>query len=197
MAERNYIIGIVNDNDIPKISKVILQYAVMTKETSSHMFFSKQPVDPKRISQDFIFLQIAGDNETMLEKKLENMINDLDDLNAAYVLRDQESGEFLVTVKYGGQITIKFDNVKTIEQGTFAKIDELKFLDEDFGYCKGFKPNFRPVEGKSIEDLEVLPEEIYIVSDSEQNLLKLRDYIYQKVKDIDSDLEIEFSWFFR
>jgi hypothetical protein len=42
-----------------------------------------------------------------------------------------------------------------------------------------------------------LPEIIYITSDSEENLLKLRDYISQKALEIDQDLETEFTWFFK
>ena len=99
-----------------------------------------------------------------------------------YVLRDGETGEMLVTVRYGGQIAIKF---------------ELKSFNADFGYCKGFKPNFRPIEGNSIEDLNINPEVIYITADSSENLIKLKDFLTDKVKEIDSGLEVEFTWFFK
>ena len=79
----------------------------------------------------------------------------------------------------------------------FEKIDELKSFNADFGYCKGFKPNFRPIEGNSIEDLNINPEVIYITADSSENLLKLRDFLTDRVKEIDSDLEVEFTWFFK
>ena len=132
-----------------------------------------------------------------MNKKVENMINDLQNLKVDYVLRDEETGEFLVTVKYGGQVAIKFDHIKFLKKGTFQKIDELKFFNTEYGYCKGFKPNFRPLEDKSIEDIEVLPEIIYITANSEENLLKLRDYLFDKVSQINPDLETEFTWFFR
>lgn len=195
--KRNFIIGIINDKHISEVNDVISNYAVMAKDTSSHMYFGKQPIDSNHISNDVIFFQIVAENDSILNKQLENMINDLDNLKIDYVLRDEASGKLLVTVKYGGQIAIKFDNVKMLEKGTFEKIDELKFFSADFGYCKGFKPTFRPLEGKSIENLEVLPELIYITSDSEENLLKLRDYISQRAIEINPDLETEFTWFFR
>jgi hypothetical protein len=45
--------------------------------------------------------------------------------------------------------------------------------------------------------MDVQPEIIYIASDSEENLLKLKDYIYLKINEIDEGMECEFAWFFR
>lgn len=196
-VKRNFILGIINDKAITEANNVISQYAKDAKDTSSHMYFAKQPIDSNIISNDVIFFDIEAESDLQLDKQLENMIDDLDALNIDYVLRDNDSGEFLVTVKYGGQIAVKFDKVKYLKEGTFEKIDELKFLNTDFGYSKGFKPSFRPVEGRSIENMQVLPEIIYIASDSEENLITLRDHIFQKVSQIDSSLETEFTWFFR
>ena len=124
-----------------------------------------------------------------------DLIADLNKLDGDYALRDDETGELLVTVRYGGQIAVKFDNIKTLEKGTFKKIDEFKSFSTDFGYCKGFKPNFRPIEG-NVENVEIKPEIIYITADSEENLLKLRDYLTDKIKEIDPDFLVEFTRFF-
>lgn len=194
--KRNYIIGIINDDYIDKVDTVISQYASVSGESSSHMYFQKQPVDPNNISQDVIFFQLQSENKMMLYKKVEDLINELDSLKIDYVLRDDETGELLVTVKYGGQVAITFDNLKTLPKGTFEKIDELKSIHTDFGYCKGFKPNFRPIEGNPIDGLKFKPEIIYITSDSKENLMKLRDYITEKTKEINPDLETEFTVFF-
>ena len=195
--KRNYILGIINDKTILEFEGVISRYASMSRASSSNMYFSKQPIDSGEISQDVIFFQIESENESKLDKKVKDLISELNELEGDYVLRDDETGEMLVTVRYGGQIAIKFDNLKTLKKGTFEKIDELKSFNADFGYCKGFKPNFRPIEGNSIEDLNVNPEVIYITADSSENLLKLRDFLTTKVKEIDSDLEVEFTWFFK
>ena len=195
--KRNYILGIINDKTILEFEGVISRYASMSRASSSNMYFSKQPIDSGEISQDVIFFQIESENESILDKKVNDLISELNELGGDYVLRDDETGEMLVTVRYGGQIAIKFDNLKTLKKGTFEKIDELKSFNADFGYCKGFKPNFRPIEGNSIEDLNVNPEVIYITADSSENLLKLRDFLTTKVKEIDSDLEVEFTWFFK
>ena len=195
--KRNYILGIINDKTILEFEGVISKYASMSTASSSHMYFSKQPVDSGEISQDVIFFQIESENESILDKKVNDLISELNELEGDYVLRDDETGEMLVTVRYGGQIAIKFDKIKTLKQGTFKKIDDLKTFNADFGYCKGFKPNFRPIEGNSIEDLDVNPEVIYITADSSENLLKLRDFLTDRVKDIDSDREVEFTWCFK
>ena len=195
--KRNYILGIINDKTILEFEGVISKYASMSRASSSHMYFSKQPIDSGEVSQDVIFFQIESENESKLDKKVNDLISDLNELEGDYVLRDGETGEMLVTVRYGGQIVIKFDKLKTIKKGTFEKIDELKRFNADFGYCKGFKPNFRPIEGNSIEDLNINPEVIYITADSSENLIKLRDFLTDKVREIDSCLEVEFTWFFK
>ena len=195
--KRNYILGIINDKTILEFEGVISKYASMSRASSSHMYFSKQPIDSGDVSQDVIFFQIECENESKLDKKVKDLISDLNELEGDYVLRDGETGEMLVTVRYGGQIVIKFDKLKTIKKGTFEKIDELKRFNADFGYCKGFKPNFRPIEGNSIEDLNINPEVIYITADSSENLIKLRDFLTDKVREIDSCLEVEFTWFFK
>lgn len=195
--KRKFILGVINEADITKVNDVITPYVTEIKDISSHMYFAKQPIDPTHIPNDVFFFQITAENELKMNKKVENMINDLQNLKVDYVLRDEETGEFLVTVKYGGQVAIKFDRIKYLKKGTFQKIDELKFFNTEYGYCKGFKPNFRPLEDKSIEDIEVLPEIIYITANSEENLLKLRDHLFDKVSQINPDLETEFTWFFR
>lgn len=194
--KRNYILGIINDNAIPEFEGTVSRYASMSRESSSHMYFSRQPVNSSDISQDVIFFQLESENKSELEGKVKSLISNLDDLEGDYVLRDDETGELLVTVRYGGQIAIKFDNLKIIKKGTFEKIDELKSFKTDFGYCKGFKPNFRPIEGNSVEDLNVEPEIIYITASSSENLMKLRDLLTDEVKEIDSGLEVDFNWFF-
>lgn len=196
-VKRSYILGVINHSEVSKANDIISKYAVDVKDTTSYMYFAKQPIKPGQLSNDVIFFQMVAENDRMLKEQEENLISELNNLDTDYVLRDNNTGEFLVTVKYGAQVAIKFDKVKFLEPGTFEKIDELKFTNTDFGYCKGFKPNFRPLEGKSTESVEVLPEIIYITSDSEENLLKLRDFVAQKALEIHPDLETEFTWFFK
>lgn len=194
--KRKYVIGIINDEKISEVNNILHKYVSLTKESSSHMFFMKQPIDPSKVSQDVTMFTMESESDEKMDEKVKDLIDELGGLNTDYVLRDDETGDLLVTVGYGGQISIKFDHVESIPKGTFEKIDELKSLHTDFGYCKGFKPNFRPLEGVSVVDLEIEPEIIYIVADSEENLFKFRDYVIQKVKEIDPTLKTKFTLFF-
>lgn len=90
-----------------------------------------------------------------------------------------------------------FDKLKTIEKDTFKKIDKLKSINADFGYCKGFKPYFRPIDGNSIGDVRVRLEVIYITADSGEKLLKLMYYLTEGVNEIHPGFEVEFTWFFK
>ena len=194
--KRKYVIGIINDEKISEVNNILHKYASLTKESSSHMFFMKQPIDPSKVSQDVTMFTMESESDEKMDEKVKDLIDELEGLNTDYVLRDDETGKLLVTVGYGGQISIKFDHVESIPKGTFEKIDGLKSLHTDFGYCKGFKPNFRPLEGVSVADLEIEPEIIYITADSEENLFKFRDYVIQKVREIDPTLKTKFTLFF-
>ena len=90
-------------------------------------------------------------------------------------------------------MNIKFDKIKIIPEGTYEKIDELKYLKTEFGSCRGYKPKFRPLEGKPIENVDIIPEPIYMFCDSREDLLKLKDYLYEKIMGINPDLELEFK----
>ena len=194
--KRKYVIGIINAEKISEVNNILHKYASLTKESSSHMFLMKQQIDTSKVSQDVTMFTMESESDEKMDEKVKDLIDELEGLNTEYVLRDDETGKLLVTVGYGGQISIKFDHVESIPKGTFEKIDELKSLHTDFGYCKGFKPNFRPLEGVSVVDLEIEPEIIYIVADSEENLFKFRDYVIQKVMEINPTLKTKFTLFF-
>lgn len=194
-VKRKYIIGIINDDYIDTVNDIISKYSDKTEKTSFNMIFIKQPIDFDNVPHDVTFFQLECENESEMEKKLNELIDELDSMNIDYTLMDDKTRELLVTVKYGGQITIKFDDINFLEEGTFEKIDELKSLHTDIGYCKGFKPNFRPFEGHSLDNLKILPEIMYITSDCEENLLKFRDLVFERVSEINPDLKVEFIQF--
>lgn len=56
----------------------------------------------------------------------------------------------LSVVEFGGTLYVKFDKTKIIKNGTFKQIDDLKQIKTDLGYTRGFKPNFRPLEGMPV-----------------------------------------------
>lgn len=75
-----------------------------------------------------------------------------------------KTGEFSTTIASVGGIYIKFDNLKIVPKGTYKQIDELKNIKTEFGYTKGYKPPFRPLEGISLEDTKIKNEVIYLFS---------------------------------
>ena len=82
-----------------------------------------------------------------------------------------------------------------IKEGTYEKIDELKNFKSEFGICRGYKPNFRHMEGQHYEHLNNKPEGIYLLCQSQENLMQLKELLSEKIMEIDSDLVIEFTQF--
>ena len=114
-------------------------------------------------------------------------------MNIDYILRDEETEKLIVTVDFGGYIIVKFDRLRVIKPETYEVIDEIKSMKTDIGYCKGFKPRFRPLPGHLADDVLVNPEIIYLVSDSSENLDKFRQFISQRLHEIEPDFELEFG----
>lgn len=194
-VKKNYLVGIMDDRRISDVNAIIAKYASLTFEYSSFMFFSKQPIDTEHVTNDITLFQLEADNEGALKKTLNEVIDELNTLNADYVLADDDTKEMIVTIDFVGKIFIKFDNVSAVPVGAFDKINGLKSLTTDFGYCKGFKPQFRPVEGRSIEGVDVNSEIVYLFSDSAENLEKLRQYITRQVLEIEPNFIVEFKVF--
>ena len=126
-----------------------------------------------------------------LDKKLNDLIEEMNGLNTGYAIRDEDTHEMVVEIEHLMALNIKFDKVKYIKEGTFKKIDEMNHLKTEFGICKTYNPNFRPVENMSIENLDIKPEIIYLFSDSAENLSKLKTFVSEKIMEIDPDLEID------
>lgn len=54
-VKRNYIIGDVDGKHIKEVTSIVEKYANITMESSSHMFFDKQPIDPTDFKKDILF----------------------------------------------------------------------------------------------------------------------------------------------
>lgn len=193
--KKKYFVGIMDWSRISDVNEVIGKYAGETFKSSSHMFFLKQPVDPSSICQDVTHFVLEADDEDALKAKLDDLIEDLNELDTDYTLFDDATNKPIVSIEFAGKLFIRFDNIKVIKEGTFDKINDLKMSRNEFGYCKGFKPKFRPVEGRSIEDVEINSEIIYLFANSSEDLLKLKDYMYERILEIDSEFILEFKVF--
>ena len=121
------------------------------------------------------------------------LIEKLDQANVDYALRDQNTGEMLVYVKFVGMIYMDFDDIKIIKEGTYAKIDELKNFKTELGICKGYKPDFRPKEAHTLGNIKLKTEKIYLFCHSEENLLKLKEILSEKIMEINPELKLGFK----
>jgi hypothetical protein len=193
----NFAIAIMDYEKIDEINRIIGKFAKIARETSSHILFDTMPVAPSEITHDLTFFQIETDDDFILNKKLKDMISNLDESNTDYILRNEDSGELVVFPEYVGSIRIKFDNLEIVKKGTYKRIDELKLLKTEMGYCKGYKPKFRPIEENPIEGKAIKDETIYLFSDSSENLLKFNDFLCEKVMEIDEKFELEVETFYK
>lgn len=120
-----------------------------------------------------------------------DLINDLGELCKYVTFIDRDSGDVL---QYIGKLIISFDKIKYIKVGTHNKIDELRTLKTEFGYCKGKKPDIRIMETTHAVNMG-FSEVIYLISDSLDNLVKLDLLIEKELLDFDSNFEFEFDLF--
>lgn len=189
-AKKNLSIAILEASKTDDINNIISKYGTIAMQPSSHLLFDMEPVTPDEIRPDITIFRIEAENETLQNKKLESLIDDLNQLNTGYTLMDEDSKEMIVSFEFVCALDIKFDNLKIIKEGTYKKIDELKLLKSDLGFCKGYKPYFRAIEGISIENTDIQPETIYILTHSSEALLKIKDCLSEKIMKIDPNFEI-------
>lgn len=189
--KRSFSLAIVDIEKIDEINNVLFKYTNETSQYSTFFYFSMTPVHDKDLHMDITLFNLRADSESALDKKLNDLIEDLDQLDTGYAIRDEDTREVIVEIEHVIALDIKFDNVKFIENGTYEKIDEFNHLKTEFGICKNYNPNFRPIENVSIEDTVVAPETIYLFSDTAEDLSKLRALVSEKILEINPDFEIE------
>lgn len=195
VVKRNFSLAIVDVEKIAEINRIIIQYAVGVQEFSTHLYFNLDPIHKEDIYMDIVLFQLRSETESGLDKKLNDLIESLNQLNTGYSIRDEDTHEMIVEIENLIALIIKFDNIKFIKEGTFEKIDAMNHMKTEFGICKNYSPNFRPVENISIENIDVKPETIYLFSDSAENLSKLKELVFENIMEIDPDFEIETETF--
>lgn len=57
-VKRNFILGVINCSKASDVNDIISQYATEAKDTTSYIYFSKQPINTSNISNDIIFFKI-------------------------------------------------------------------------------------------------------------------------------------------
>lgn len=189
---KNYAIAILDDVNTNNFNKIISKYGNITLESSSHIQFDTQPVDHYKNNKDIIYFKFDYENESISDEKLKNLIEELNQLTTYYILRDEGTGKIIVIPKFVCALDIKFDNIKIIKEGTYKKIDELKVLKTEFGTCKGYRPNFRPLESNPIGNITLKTENIYLFCKTQEDLDQLKELLSKKIMEIDSDLKVEY-----
>lgn len=184
-------IVIMDKTRIHDVSRIVVKYSDSSSQSSSHVIFDVEPVNQGDVVEDLIFFGMSADDESILNNRIKELIEKLNQLDTDYSIRNMETGKFYTTIASVGALYVEFDNINMIPKGTYDKIDELKNVKTEFGYCKGYKPAFRPLEGKYIENLEIKSENIYLFSDSLENMQKLIDYMSEKIMKIYPNFTIE------
>lgn len=118
-----------------------------------------------------------------------DLINELGELCKYVTFIDRDNRDVL---QYIGRLIISFDKIKSVKIGTHDKLDELRVLKTDFGYCKGQKPDIRIMETSYAVNMGY-SEVIYLLSDSLDNLVKLDLLVEKELLDFDSNFEFEFD----
>ena len=193
-VKKNYAITNLETEKIPDVNIIIRKYATVSFRSSSHVYFDMEPVN-NEIIEDMTFFKLEAEDESSLDEKFKELTNEIDQIISNYAIRDENTGEMLVYLKFVGELSIKFDNMNFIKEGTYEKIDELKNFKSEFGICRGYKPNFRLMEGQYYENLNNKPEGIYLLCRSQENLMQLKELLSEKIMEIDSDFVIEFTQF--
>jgi hypothetical protein len=190
-VKKKFSLAIVDVEKIEEINKIIIKHAFNVQQYSAYIYFNLSPIHTDDVYMDITLFQLNSEDESSLNKKLNDLIEEIDQLNTEYAIRDENTHEMVVEIEHVLALNITFDNVESIKKGTYEKIDEMNYLKTEFGICKGYNPNFRPIENESIENKVVRPETLYLFSDSSENLLKLKELISAKIMEIDPNLKIE------
>lgn len=191
VVEKKLSIVMMDPERISDVNDVIFKYSVSASKSSSHLIFNVEPVNLEDLVEDLAFFNIRAENEKEMDEKLNMLIEELNQLDTDYSIRNMETNDFYTTVSSVGAIYIKLDGLDCVPKGTYEKIDELKNAKNEFGYCKGYRPAFRPIEGIVIENLEIKSENIYLFSKTPEDMPKLIDHMSELAMEINPEFEVE------
>lgn len=195
VVKKKFSLAIVDIEKIDDINNIIIQYAGYIQQYSTYFYFGIDPIRYDDVCMDITFFELKSESESSLEKKLNDLIEAVNQLDTLYAIRDEGTHDMVLKIEHVIALDIKFDNVKFIKEGMYGEIDSINHLKTEFGICKNYNANYRPVENMSVENKLVEPETIYLFSDSAENLSKLKALVSEKIMKIDPDFVIELKPF--
>ena len=130
-VKKNYAITNLETEKIPDVNNIIRKYSTVSFRSSSHIYFDMEPVN-NEVIEDMTFFKLEAEDESSLDEKFKELTDEIDQIISNYAIRDENTGELLVYLKFVGELSIKFDNMHFIKEGTYEKIDELKNLKSEF-----------------------------------------------------------------
>ena len=70
--KRNFAVTVLDSEKISSVIEVIIKYARITMQSSSHIYFNTQPVNSSEIVQDITFFQIESEDKIGADKILQS-----------------------------------------------------------------------------------------------------------------------------
>ena len=184
MYDKKEIIIEINDmSKYDKISNIINRYCMLQSGGPKDLDIPGRGNGDYR--PEFGIYKFNGGHD------VNDLIKDLKMLCKYVTFKDIDSKKIL---QYIGTLIISFVNIKYLKPGTLKKLDEIKVLKTEFGYCKGNKPFMRPMETSHLIN-SGYSELIYLISDSIDNIIDLELLVENKVLEIDPNFKVEFRLF--
>ena len=105
-AVKKLSIVIMDHPYIHDINHIIVKHSDTSAQSSSHVLFDVEPVNMTDVAEDLTFFTMSAEDEAALDKKVDNLIEELNTLNTDYSIRNMETNNFYTTIKSVGRLSL-------------------------------------------------------------------------------------------
>ena len=122
-TKRSFVINILEIERITDANNIIRKHADITMQSSSYVYFDAQPANPDDLLPDITFFTLESDGKKSADEKLDILIDELNQLDTDYAIRDEDSGKMIEYIKFVGVFNIGkniIDRVTLIEHSNGA-----------------------------------------------------------------------------
>ncbi len=88
VIKKKFSIAIVDIEKIEDVNNVLLKYTTTIQQYSTYFYFNLNPVHFEDVNMDSTFFQLESENQSSFDKKLNDLIEELNQLNTKYAIRD-------------------------------------------------------------------------------------------------------------